>query len=416
LIFVTKRYKMIIHKAYKIELKPNKTQVVLLNKSCGTARFAYNWGLAQRIKLYEAEQKSTSAITQHKELCAIKQDQFPWMYDVSKSAPQEALRNLDKAFQNFFKNIKQSKKPGFPKFKKKCNRESFCIAERAYSTGTHAHLPKIGKVRLKEAREIQGRIISTTVSKNVDRWFVSFCTEQNIPEPKIQNGQIIGVDLGLTHFATLSDGTKIENPKVLKHYLKKIARLQRRLAKKQKCSQNRQKARIRLAKVYRKVRNIRQDFLHKLTTNLAKTKQEIVIETLKVSNMLKNKRLAQSISDASWSEFVRQLEYKTTWYGSLLTKVDQFYPSSKLCSSCGYKLGKLSLSVRFWRCPVCGVLHDRDINAAMNLAACSKSVPSVQRELKPVESPLSGQQTYVARNGSMKQEISQTSGNVCKYL
>ena len=407
---------MLIHKAYKIELKPNKTQIVLLNKSCGTARFAYNWGLAQRVKLYETEKKSTSAIAQHKELCAIKKDQFPWMYEISKSVPQEALRNLDKAFQNFFRNIKQGKKNGFPKFKKKGYNESFSFDEKAYWQEGYAHLPKIGKVKLKETRELQGRIISATVSKDVDRWFVSFCTEQDIPEPKIQNGQIIGIDLGLTHFVTLSDGTKVENPKVLKRYLQKIAKLQRRLSKKQKCSQNRQKARIKLAKVYRRVRNIRQDFLHKLSTSLARTKQEIIVETLKVSNMLKNKSLALGISDASWSEFVRQLEYKTKWYGSSLTKVDTFYPSSKLCSSCGYKLDKLSLSDRSWRCPVCGVLHDRDINAALNLAACSKFVRGVPSDIKPVESFLSEQQTFVARNDSMKQELNLTNSNVCKYL
>jgi putative transposase len=405
---------MIIHKAYKIELKPNKTQIVLLNKSCGTARFAYNWGLAQRIKLYEAEKKSTSAITQHKELCAIKQDQFPWMYEVSKSAPQGALRNLDKAFKNFFRNIRQGKPAGFPKYKKKSSRESFSFDEKAYCKDNYAHLPKIGKVRLKEQREIQGRIISTTVSKDVDRWYVSFTTEQDIPEPKIQNGQVVGIDLGLIHFATLSDGTKIDNPKILKKYLKKIKKLQRRLAKKQKASQNRQKARIKLAKTYSRVRNIRQDFLHKLTTFLAKTKQEIVVETLKVSNMLKNKRLAFSISDASWSEFIRQLEYKTEWYGSSLTKVDTFYPSSKLCSSCGYKQDKMPLHVRTWTCPICGITHDRDINAAMNLAAYNKFVRGVPPNVKPAENPLSGEQTCVPRNGSMKQELNLTNRIVCE--
>lgn len=404
---------MLIHKSYKIELKPNKTQEVLLNKSCGVARFAYNWGLAQRIKQYEEIKKSTTAITQHKELCAVKKEQFPWMYEVSKSAPQEALRNLDAAFKNFFRNLKQGRKPGYPRFKKKGTKESFSYDEKAFCQDNYAHLPKIGKVRCKEQRVLEGRILSATVSKDVDRWFVSFTTEQEIQEPKIQNGQIIGVDLGLTTFATLSDGTKIENPKVLKRYLKKIKLLQRRLSKKQKTSKNRTKARVKLAKAYRKVRYIRADFIHKVTTNLAKTKQEIVVESLKVQNMMKNHKLAQSISNASWAEFVRQLEYKTKWYGSQLTKVYTFYPSSKLCSSCGYKVDKLPLSVRNWTCPKCNVVLDRDINAAINLAACSKSVPGVPRDVKPAENPLSGELTLTSRNGSLKQEINLTNSIVC---
>ena len=396
---------MNIHKSYKIELKPNKTQEVLLNRSCGVARFAYNWGLAQRIKQYEETKKPTTAITQHKELCAVKKEQFPWMYEVSKSAPQEALRNLDTAFKNFFRNLKQGKKPGFPRFKKKGIKDSFSFDEKAYCIEGCAHLPKIGKVKCKETREIPGKILSSTVSRDVDKWFVSFTTEQEIQDPKIQNGQIVGIDLGLTTFATLSDGTKIENPKVLRRYLNKIKTLQRRLAKKQKSSKNRAKARVKLAKAYRKVRYVRADFIHKVTTTLAKTKQEIVVESLKVKNMMRNHKLAQAISDVSWAEFVRQLEYKTKWYGSLLTKVDTFFPSSKTCSRCAFKVDKLPLSVRGWTCPKCSARHDRDVNAAINLAACSKSVPGVPRDVKPVENPTSGEQTYVPRCDSVKQEL-----------
>jgi len=397
---------MKIHKAYKIELKPNKTTEVLLNKAAGTARFTYNWALSQRIKLYEEEKKkATNKFAQHKDLCSLKKEKFPWMYEVSKCVPQNAIFDVDTAFKNFFRGLKKKQKVGFPKFKKKGQKESFKLERDVQVIENKIKLPRLGWIKLKETREVSGKILFTTISKDVDRWFVSVATEQEIEEPKIQNGQIVGIDLGLSHFLTTSDGEKIENPKVLKRYLKKTKMLQRRLAKKQKGSMNKNKARTKLAKVYRKVRNIRKDFLHKITTNLAKTKQEIVVESLRVSNMVKNHKLAQAISDASWAECIRQLEYKCSWYGSQLTKVDTFFPSSKLCSCCGYKLEKLPLNIRSWMCPVCEVEHDRDINAAINLAACNKSVPSDRREFKPVESPLPGEQTFVSRHDFMKQEL-----------
>ncbi len=396
---------MKIHKAYKIELRPNKTTLVLLNKAAGTARFAFNWALAQRIKLYEEEKKYTTKFTQHKDLCSLKKEQFPWMYEVSKCVPQNAIHDVDAAFKNFFKGLKKKQKVGFPKFKKKGQKESFKLEQSISVVENKIKLPRLGWIKLKEVREVSGKILFATVSKDVDRWFVSVATEQEIEEPKIQNGQIVGIDLGLSSFLTTSEGEKIENPKVLKRYLKKIKVLQKRLAKKQKGSANKNKARIKLATVYRKVRNVRKDFLHKITTILAKTKQEIVVESLRVSNMVRNHKLAQAISDVSWAEFIRQLEYKTKWYGSQLTKVDTFFPSSKLCSCCGYKLDKLPLSIRSWTCPVCNKNHDRDTNAAINLAACNKSVPSDRREFKPVESPLPGKLILTSRYDFMKQEL-----------
>ncbi len=396
---------MKINKAYKIELNPNKTTLTLLNKAAGTARFAYNWALGQRIKLYETEKKSTTAFTQHKELCAVKKETYPWMYEVSKCVPQFAIHDVDTAFKNFFRGLKRKQNVGFPKFKKKGQKESFKLEQNISVLEDKIKLPRLGTIKLKETRNIQGRILFATVSKDVDRWFVSVTTEQEIPEVKIQNGQVVGIDLGLTTYATLSDGSKIENPKILKKYLNKINILQRRLSKKQKGSANRKKAQVKLAKTYRKVRNTRNDFLHKVTTVLAKTKQEIVVETLKVKNMVRNRKLAFGIQDVAWAEFVRQLEYKCKWYGSQLTKVDTFFPSSKTCSVCGYKLDKLPLQVREWVCPDCNTKHDRDINAAKNLVACSKSVPSDRREVKPVENPLSRGLFLTPRYDSMKQEV-----------
>ena len=397
---------MKIYKAYKIELAPNKTTVKLLNKATGTARFAYNWALEQRIALYNTEKKHTTAFTQHKNLCDIKKEQFPWMLDVSKCIPQFAIHDVGYAFKRFFAGLKTSSNVGFPKFKKKSNYDSFRLEQHIYIHNDKIQLPRLGTIKLKENREVSGKILFATVSKDIDRWFVSVTTEQEIPEVKIQNGELIGVDLGLTTFATFSDGCKIENPKILKKYLKKIKILQRRLSKKQNYSKNRIKTRAKLAKVHRKIRNKRKDFLHKITTSLAKTKQEIVVETLDVLQMIKNRKFSKEISDVSWGEFVRQLEYKTKWYGSLLVKADKFYPSSKTCSNCGFKLEKLNISVREWSCPVCNTKHDRDINAAKNLAALSKSVPSDRREIKPVENPLSGAERPVLRYDSMKQELS----------
>lgn len=256
------------------------------------------------------------------------------------------------------------------------------------------------------APDKNGKILSFTVSKDVDWWFVSISYELPQPSVSIQNNEIVGVDLGLTTFATLSDGTKIENPKFLKRLERKLKREQRKLAKKQKCSANRGKQRVKLAKLYRRIRQQRQDFLHKVTYFLAKTKQEIVIEDLSVSGMLKNRKLAKSIANVSWAEFRRQLEYKTKRFGSLLTVADRFFPSSKTCSTCGFKVDKLPLSVRSWTCSNCSKLHDRDINAAINLRdfRVGKAIP----EFKPVEIVLAGKDLFKAEPSTLlstKQEI-----------
>jgi len=226
-------------------------------------------------------------------------------------------------------------------------------------------LPRLGKLRLKEVPVTTGRILSATASKEAGTWFVSLAVETEIPVP-IQ-GEIVVIDLGLTAFATLSNGEKLTAPKPLAKHLRRLRRRSKEHSRKQKGSNNRKKSAVQLARLHRRIRNVRQDFLHKLTTTLAKTKQELVLESLNVSGMVQNGKLSRAIADVGWSEFRRQLGYKTRWYGSTLTFAGRFLATSKLCSGCGYQLEELPLAVRTWLCPECGASHDRDINAAMNL-------------------------------------------------
>lgn len=235
-------------------------------------------------------------------------------------------------------------------------------------------MPRLGCICLKEISKVTGHILSATVSREADRWFVSLTCEMEIPEPAPIAGEPVGIDMGLNHFAVMSDGVKIEAPKPLGKYLKRLKRLSKKHSRKQKGSKNRRKSAMALARLHRRIRNIRRDFLHKLSTTLAKTKPEIVIEDLNVQGMMRNDRLARHIADVGWSEFRRMLGYKTLWYGSLLTQINRFYPSSKTCSECGHIMESLALSIREWDCPSCGTHHDRDENASKNLKKQARSI------------------------------------------
>ena len=365
---------MILNKAYKTELKPNNRQRSLLAQSAGCARFAYNWGLAQRIELYKNEKKSTTAINQHKDLCALKKDQFPWMYNVSKCAPQEALRDLEKAFQNFFRNIKRGIKPGFPKFKSKHkSKPSFRISTGSiYVTNSSVTLSKIpGTLKLKEKGYIPVKDVkynSFTVSKEAGRWFLSVQCVVELPDPDTSpSAEVIGVDLGIKELATVSDGRTYSNPKAYKKLQRTLNRTQRERCRRVKGSSNRRKTIQKLQKIHYRISCVRKDSLHKMTTDLVRAKPGlIVLEDLSVKNMLKNHKLAGAISDASFGEIRRQIEYKAEWYGSEVLIVDRFYPSSKMCSSCGQVKEDLSLSDRIYECE-CGNVLDRDLNAAKSL-------------------------------------------------
>lgn len=343
------------------------SQRILLAQHAGTARFAFNWGLQQRIELYEQEKKSTNAMEQHRLLNTLKKDSFPWMYDVSKCAPQEALRDLDRAFKNFFRGIQKGRSIGFPSFKKKGQRDSFRLTGTIKVRSKEIQLPCLGIIRVKEKTKLCGRILSATIVREADRWFISLSVEIEKPDPKPVVGDPVGIDVGLSCFAVLSNGDKIFAPKPLDRNLKRLKRASRQHSRKVPGSINRKKSTLKLARIHRKNRNIRKDFLHKQTTILAKTKSVIVLEDLDVKGMLSKKSLSRRISDAGWGEFRSMLEYKTRWYGSSLIIAPRFYPSSKMCSNCDHLVDKLPLEIRKWQCVECNSIHDRDVNAAKNL-------------------------------------------------
>ena len=314
---------MNIQKAYKVELKPNNKQRTLLGKSAGVARFAYNLALDERIKKYNEDKTSLTAIDQHKSLCARKKTEFPWMYEVSKCAPQEAIRDLDPAFKNFFRGIKKGQKIGFPKFKSKHkSKPAFTISFGFYVTNSTINIPKVGYVRLKEKDYVptkNAHINSMTISKTAGRWFASVQVSQEISEPP-KPETVIGVDVGIKTLATCSNGEVFENNKYLRKSKKKLAHVQKNLARKnfnketKKSSKNREKAKLRVQKIHFDISNKRKDTIHKMTSMLARTKpMYFALEDLNVSGMMKNHCLAGALADASFNEIKRQLSYKTSW-------------------------------------------------------------------------------------------------------
>ena len=360
---------MIVHQAFRYELDPNTASREALARHAGAARFAYNWGLDICKACLDVEERPPSAMTLHRIWNRWKRDNIPWWSDVSKCAPQEAFRDLDRAFQNFWRGRKTGKRVGFPRFHKKGRDDRFRLTQIGRVLSRAVILPRLGPIRTKEpADKFRGRVLSATVSREADRWYVSLAVERERPDPAPVSGPVVGVDLGLNCFAVLSDGTRVESPKPLARSLRRLRRRSRAHSRKQRDSVNQAKAAMALARLHRRIRNQRRDFLHKLTTGLAKTKSVIVVEDLSVAGMVRNRRLARSIADAGWSEFRRMLAYKTVWYGSQLVVGPRFFPSSKTCSACGAVKSNLSLAERTYRCDSCGLEMDRDLNAALNLA------------------------------------------------
>jgi putative transposase len=388
---------MKVIRGYKTELDLNNWQRRRCLKHAGAARFAYNWGLARRQEAYKATGETRTAIDLHKELNRLKKTDFTWMYEVSKCAPQEALRDLDSAYANFFRRVKLKKagklrcKVGYPKFKsRKHGLGSFRLTGVIKVFEGQIQLPRLGLLKLKERRYLPIKdvhIFSATVSEKAGRWFVSLQVEEEIPDPEPAQGEPVGVDLGITSLATCSDGVRYENPKALQQAQKKLRRLQRKLSRQQKGSNNCEKTRRKIAKLHYRVANLRRDALHKATSGIvAKTKPSalrpcaVMLEDLHVNGMLKNRRLAHTIADVGMYEFRRQMTYKAHWNGVEIGFADRWYPSSKMCSRCNEHLkDEFPLSKRTYRCDVCGLVLDRDLNAARNLVRLATTASSAGR-------------------------------------
>ena len=356
--------------SHRTALDLNNVQATYMSQAAGTARFAYNWALTEWKAQYEAWKQDNSRpkpsqAALRRQLNSIKREKFPWMLKVTKNAPQMAIIQLGKAFENFFAG-----RAKYPQYRKKGKGDRFTLTNDQFRIdGCRIRIPNLGWVRMRESLRFSGKIMSATISRVGNRWLVSITldTEDNSHLPKAENQGAVGVDLGVSALATLSTGETINGPKPHKALLSRVQRLSRSLSRKQKGSRNRWKAKIKLAKLHARIAAIRSDALHKLTTDLTRRFHTIGIEDLNVRGMMKNHHLARSIADMSFYELRRQLEYKAAMRGGLVMVADRFYPSSKTCSNCGHKLESLPLSMREWKCPVCGVLHDRDVNAAINL-------------------------------------------------
>ena len=356
---------------HKIQLNPNNKQAGYFAQAAGVSRFAYNWALAEWQRQYEAgEHPNESKL--RKQLNSIKREQYPWMLEVTKSAPQQAIKNLGVAFDRFFK-----KQGGYPRFKKKGIHDSFRADNGPTRKGEHAvqvsgkriKLARIGWVKMREAVRFQGQIKSVTISKQAGRWFAAINIDtEDIPHQRKNQASVataVGVDLGVHNLAVLSTGARIKGPKAYQKALKRIRFLNKELARRQKGSRNWVKTRQKLAKAHYRVACLRKDALHKLTTELVLYHTLIGIEDLNVAGMLQNRHLSRAISDQGFGEFRRQLTYKADWYGSTLVIYPRFRPSSKMCCRC-QRIHEMSLSKRMMNCP-CGNKMDRDLNAAINM-------------------------------------------------
>jgi putative transposase len=354
-------------KAYKYKIKPNKIQELKLNQFFGCARYIYNWGLNKKIELYSQENKNCSVFDLIKEVTQLKKtEEHSWLSDTHSQTLQGALRNLDVAYTNFFK-----KKANFPKFKRKANKQSFQYPQGVQIKEDKIFLPKIGWVKFFNSRTFEGTIKTVTVSKNPSGdYFVSVLVDnyKELPSKKpILRETSVGLDFGIKDLVITSDSEVFENQKHFKKMKDKLRVEQRSFARKKKGSKNRERQRVKVAKLYQKVTNQRMDYLHKISSQLVAQYDAICIEDLAVESLLKEKKMSSLIADASWRTLRTMLEYKCEWYGKNLLVIGRFEPSSKRCNNCGNINQDLKLSDRVWTCKKCSEVLDRDLNAALNI-------------------------------------------------
>ena len=374
-------------KAYKYKLKTTVKQRKMLLNHFGCCRYIYNWGLERKINQYKTDKKSLSYVALAKELTQLKQQEnTKWLQNVSNECLQQSLRHLEDAFKRFFKE-----KKGFPNFKKRGRCKEACKFVRSLQIDFSLHrvkLPIIGWINIRKNKQFdceQCDIRSMTVTMDkCGTIFVSVLVETNEsckPKTKVCKETAVGIDMGIKDFATLSNSIKYPNKRFLNAESKKLKRLQRRFAKTTLKSRRRERLRLHIAKIYERIANRRSNYIHYITSSLIRDYDTICLEDLNVQGMMKNHKLARAIGDVAWHEFKRQLLYKAEWNGKNVLFIDRYMPSSKQCSCCGYEYKQLTLNVRTWTCPECGVVHDRDINAALNIKAYA--IESPEREVVP---------------------------------